>query len=242
VDGLTPVLTDLDNAWCGATFAPAGCTADQSVFGRRGLEATADAALVNSLSDAFGAPLGGRFRNVYAPPLYASIEDVVVSHADLQGRYAGLGIVLDPRQVNTALRHLAQGTSTTRTTNGLLDQSAQLAGIGIAARPEVAPALLGIPRPDLQVSPDPSIPGGAGIPGQDLAMVVAPDLRVDVTTAPGTPPIRFTASVTAQIAAGWNAIVASEGGPLSRELDRVGRQHLAGRVPVQPWLFFFDPS
>lgn len=40
----------------------------------------------------------------------------------------------------------------------------------------------------------------------------------------------------ALVAAGWNAIVASEGGPLSRELDRVGAKHvilpLASKNPV----------
>jgi NADPH:quinone reductase-like Zn-dependent oxidoreductase len=40
----------------------------------------------------------------------------------------------------------------------------------------------------------------------------------------------------ALVAAGWNAIVASEGGPLSRELDRVGAKHvilpLASKNPL----------
>lgn len=204
LDGLRPVVTNVDNAWCRATGAPAGCTPDQGLLGRGGLEVTGDAALLNTLGDALGAPLAGRFRNVYAPPRYASIEDVVTSHRDPQGRVAGLGLVVDPRQVNLAVRHLTQGTSTTRTTNGLLDhQGVQLGPLGLTTRPEVAPVMLGIPQPELTIAPDPSVPGGS-IPGRDLAQLVVPDLRLDVSTAPGTAPITFSVNASARFGVGWN--------------------------------------
>ena len=205
--GLRPVVTNIDNAWCRATGAPAGCTPDQSLIGKGGLEVTGDAALLNSLGDVFGAPLGGRFRNVYSPPRYASMEDVVTSHRDAQGQVAGFGVVVDPRQVNLALRHLTQGTSTTRTTNGLLDhQGLQFGPLGLGARPEVAPVMLGLPTPEPVVCGDPAgCQGNATIPSQGLSQLVVPDLRLDVTTAPGTPPITFSVNASARFGVGWDA-------------------------------------
>lgn len=203
--GVQPVVTNIDNAWCRATGAPVGCTPDQSLIGKGGLEVTADAALLNSLGDAVGAPLGGRFRNVYAPPRTASVEDVVTSHRDARGQAAGLGIVVDPRQVNLALRHLAQGTSTTRTTNGLLDlQGVQVGPLVVGARPEVPPALLGIPPSEPVLCGDPAGCPSGSIPTRELTQAVVPDLRLDVTTAPGTPPITFSVAASTRFGVGWN--------------------------------------
>ncbi len=206
VANLKPLVTNIDNAWCRASNGPAGCTPDQSLIGKGGVEVTADATIFGSLSDAFGSNLQGRFRNVYAPPLYASIEDVVVTHSDGDGQRAGIGLVVDPRQINLALRHLAQGSGTSRTTDGLLDLEDIAIGSGsLSIRPEVAPMVLGLPQPDPIPSPDPGgTPGAPTIPGRALMPVVLADMRLDVVTAPGTQPIELAAAVRADVGVGFN--------------------------------------
>jgi hypothetical protein len=208
VANLKPVVTDIDNAWCRATGAPAGCDPDMSVIGTRGIEVTADATVLGSLGDAFGAPLQGRFRNVYAPPTYSKIEDVVVSHRDMDGSAQGIGLVVDPRTINLALRHLAQGSSTTRTTNGLFDiADVELGPLSVSVRPEVAPIMLSVPPPD----DGPIVSDGPGggsvtIPSQQLTRFVFPDLRVDVRTAPNTPPIQFAVSARADVGVSFDSV------------------------------------
>lgn len=203
VSNLRPLVTNLDNAWCRASAPPPGCTPDQSVLGPKGVQMTADATVLGSLADALGAPLQGRFRNVYAPPLNASLEDVVASQRDIDNQAAGLGLVVDPRQINLALRQLVQGRSTTRTTNGLLDVSnVGLGPLSLTVRPEVAPVMLGLPTPEIVVSPGGT--AGPTMPGRRLARFAFPDLRLDVVTTPGTPPIRFSVSATADVGVGFN--------------------------------------
>ena len=201
---IRPVVTDIDNGWCGSYARPTGCTPDQDLFGAQGPEVTGDAALVGSLSDALGASLGGRFRNVFRPSLSTKVEDLVTSHRDINQRLAGLGAVVDPAVVNLALRHLSQGSSTTRTTNGLLD----VAGVAIpstsltiSTRPEVAPQVLGVPVDTEPVlCPDVCNPPPFPTPPSRLTVpAVVPDLRVSLSTGAGSP-IQF--SIAASVNAG----------------------------------------
>lgn len=201
-----PVIADLDNSWCHAGGAPAGCNGDQDLIGKDGVGIVADTALVASLGQALGGGLGGRFRNVFSPTTTSSVADLTTGHRDAAQQFAGLGIVVDPRLVNLTLRHLMQGSSTTRTTNGLLDVgplALPIAGWSITTRPEVAPMILGTTKPQpyctgncVPVSPNP--------PAQGSSTVVAPDLRASLTTGPGAP-IRFSISTTVDAGATFDA-------------------------------------
>lgn len=201
-----PVIADLDNSWCHATGAPAGCTGDQDLIGRDGLGVVADTALVASLGQALGGSLGGRFRNVFAPSTSSSVADLTTAHRDASQRYAGLGIVVDPRLVNLTLRHLMQGSSTSRTTNGLLDVgplALPVDGWSITTRPEVSPMILGTTKPFPYCTGNCS-PVGPNPPAQGFSTVVAPDLRVELDTGPAAP-IRFSISTTVDAGATFDA-------------------------------------
>ncbi len=185
---MKPLVTNLDNAWCRATAAPPGCSVDQDLLGTNGLEVTADATMVSSLAQALGGPLGGRFPNVFAPSRTTSVDDLVVTHRDAGGQFAGLGVVVDPRLVNLALRALVQGTSTSTTTNGLIDiKNLQLpvSGFSISLRPEVAPMVT-------------SNIGPAGGPASSPTVrAVAPDVRLDLRTNPSdTKTVRYSVAAT----------------------------------------------
>ncbi len=212
---IKPVVTNLDNAWCRATNPPPGCTPDQNLLGRGGVEVTADAAMVGSLDDALGGDLTGRFRNVFAPTIRGSIEDLVTSHRDLDGAMAGLGVVVDPRQVNMILRHLSQGSGTDRTTAGLLDvPSVTLGDWSLSVRPEVAPMLLGVPAPPIVVSPG-GTPGAVQMPGRPMAPVVVPDLRLNLSTSRQSPPIEYSIAASVNAGVGFDR----SKGTLSADLD-----------------------
>ncbi len=188
---IRPVVTDLDNTWCKVAGAPPGCTGDQDLIGKDGVGVVADATIVSSLGDALGLPLSGRFRNVFAPTTQSTAAELTNSHRDAQQRLAGLGVVVDPRLVNLTLRHLTQGPSTDRTTDGLFDV-ADVAlpadGWKVSTRPEVAPMVLGVPDPGPVVCPDACPPGPfPNPPSRSLAAVSIPDLRIELTTGPGDP-------------------------------------------------------
>jgi len=215
---IKPVINDLDNAWCTAPGAPAGCTSDQNLIGRNGVEVVADAQMLGSLADAFLQPFGGRFRNVFAPKLQTTTETLTVNHRDPAGGMAGLGVIVDPRQINLILRHLAQGGTSTRTTNGLLDVSnvaLPVAGTSLSVRPEVAPLVLGVPDPGPVIG-NGSGSGGNGYPSRPLAAVAVPDLRVGLVTAPNTAPIEFSIATRVNAGAGYDATT----GKLKPILDR----------------------
>lgn len=206
---IAPVVTDINNSWCATSTAPAGCSGNQDLLGVKGPGVVVDAALVSSLGDALGAKLAGRFRNVFRPTTTSSVNELVTSHRTASGTTPGLGVVVDPALVNLSLRHLSQGGSTTRDTNGILDQSdiaLPVDGWSVSTRPEVAPVVTGIRS--LQehalcdlVCPsdvDPATPLSSPFVG-----VLAPDVRLSLDDGPGAP-IEFSlaASVEASVVAG----------------------------------------
>jgi hypothetical protein len=195
---IKPVVTNIDNSWCSAAGAPAGCTGDQDLIGKDGVGVVADTTMVSSLGQAIGGSLDGRFRNVFSPTTQSTVSDLTTSHRDANQQRTALGVVVDPRLVNLALRHLVQGSSTTRTTNGLLDVSGAtlpVAGWSLTTHPEVAPLMLGVPVPPpvacdgTCTSPYPSPPW------RQLAAVSAPDLRADLKIDGGAP-IQFSVATS----------------------------------------------
>ena len=202
---IAPVIGNLDNSWCGATGAPAGCSKDQDLIGTGGVGVAADATLVSTLGEAFGGNLAGRFRNVFTPTTYSSIDDLTTGHRDRNQRVSGLGVVIDPRLVNLALRDLAQGSATTRTTNGLLDQSQALgSGFAVTTRPEVAPEVLGVPKPPIVACDGNCGPGPYPAPPSQATVPVAlPDTRIALTTGPGAP-INFSLAMSVNAGAGFD--------------------------------------
>jgi len=194
-----PFITNLDNSWCTSYGAPAGCTSDQDLIGKNGVDVVADATVAQNLSQTLGAGLGGRFPNVFAPSTTTTADQLTTSQVDGSLAKAGLGVVVDPRLINMVLRDVTQGSSTTRTTNGILDiPSTPLAtGLSVTARPEVAPEVLGIPY-----TPPGLCTTGCDNPppvSRPLAAVVVPDMRLALTTSPGKT-IQF--SVDASVNAG----------------------------------------
>lgn len=193
---MRPVVTNLDNAWCRAPGGPEGCTVDQNLLGANGVEVAADATLVSSLGQALAGPLGGRFPNVFAPSTSSSVDELVTSHRDAAGAFAGLGVVLDPRLVNLGLRALVQGPSTTTTTNGLLDITGlqlPLDGFTVSSRPEVAPLVLG---------EDPFAPAPTN---RSSVRAMLPDVRLDLRTAPQDPStVRYSAAATVNASAEYD--------------------------------------
>lgn len=187
---MKPVVTNLDNAWCRA-IGPAGCSVDQDLLGTNGLEVAADATMVSSLAQALGGPLGGRFPNVFAPSRTSTVDDLVTTHTDNTGQFAGLGVVVDPRLVNLALRALVQGTATGTTTNGLIDIrdfELPISGFSISLRPEVAPMM----------TANTGLSGGPAAPASSPTVrAVAPDVRLDLRTAPDDlSSIRYSVAAT----------------------------------------------
>lgn len=205
---IRPVVTDIDNTWCKVPGAPAGCTGDQDLIGKEGVGVVADATIISSLGDALGLPLSGRFRNVFAPTIQSTAAELTQSHRDAQHQLAGLGVVIDPRLVNLTLRHLAQGSSTNRTTNGLFDVTdvaLPSPGWKVSTRPEVAPMVLGVPDPGPVVCPDVCPPSQyPNPPSRSLAAVALPDLRVDLATGPGEP-IELSVATTVNAGADFDA-------------------------------------
>ncbi len=186
---MKPVVTNLDNAWCGASGAPPGCTRDQDLLGSNGVSVAADASLVSSLGQALGGPLGGRFPNVFAPSRgAASVDNLVTSHRDAGGTVSGLGVVVDPRLVNLALRALAQGTPSGTTTNGLIDikgYQTPIDAFSVSLRPEVAPIMLGNTSAFGQGTSSPTV------------RAAAPDVRLDLKTSPtDQKSIRYSVAAT----------------------------------------------
>jgi hypothetical protein len=203
---IKPVVTNIDNSWCTATGAPAGCTGDQDLIGKDGVGVVADTTMVSSLGQAIGGSLDGRFRNVFSPTTQSTVSDLTTSHRDGNQQRTALGVVIDPRLINLALRHLVQGSSTSRTTNGLLDVSGAtlpVAGWSLSTHPEVAPILLGVPVPPPVncdgdcTSPYPSPPW------RQLAAVSAPDLRVALQIDGGAP-IQFSIATSVNAGAGFD--------------------------------------
>ena len=204
-----PKITDINNAWCSTTTAPAGCSGNQDLLGINGASVVADAALTSSLGDAVGVNLGGRFRNVFRPTTTSNVAELVTSHRDAKGSTPGLGVIIDPALINLSLRHLTQGGSTNRQTNGLLDQTnigLPVDGWSVSSRPEVAPMVLGIRSPqdhsacDTICSPniDPAAPVSSPLVG-----FVAPDVRLSLKNGPGDPiEYSLAASVAASVTAG----------------------------------------
>jgi len=206
---IAPKLTDVNNAWCSTSTAPAGCSENQDLLGINGAGVMADAALVSSLGDALGTGLGGRFRNVFRPRTTSSVAELVSSHRDSKGATPGLGVIIDPALINLSLRHLSQGSSTTRETNGLLDQSdiaLPINDASVSTRPEVPPMVLGIRSPQEHsacnsiCSPDidPTRPASSSFIG-----FVAPDVRLTLQNGPGAPvEYSLAAAVEARVTAG----------------------------------------
>ena len=183
-----PVVTNLDNAWCHASGAPAGCTVDQDLLGAQGLEVAGDTSLVSSLTQALGGSFGGRFPNVFSPSLGSTVDNLVTSHRDASGQLAGLGIVIDSRLANIALRHLAQGTATGSTTNGLLDiknYQTPIDALSVSLRPEVAPLVTAVP------------PDFSPLASRPTVAAVLPDVRLDLKTSPDSPKtIQYTVAAS----------------------------------------------
>ena len=204
-DSMKPVVTSLDNAWCGSYLKPTGCTKNQDLLGTQGAEIAGDATLVSGspLPTNYGQyPMVGKFRNVYEPTLLSKTEDLVTSHRDINGQLAGLGVVIDPGLINLALRHLSQGNGLSTTTTGLLDISGfkiPAAGLTITTHPEVAPMILGVPKPPLQNCDGNCTSTIPTPPSRTTAPLVVPDLRLSLSTGPGAP-IQF--SVAASVNAG----------------------------------------
>lgn len=196
---LRPHVANLDNAWCGATGAPAGCTGDQSLIGARGPEIVADASLGSDDVRPIGGPIGGRFRNVFVPTTSTKIEDLVTSHKDGEGVTAGLGVVVDPSLINMALRALAQGPALGTTTNGLIDIAnlkLPISGYSVTTRPEVAPMVVGYPGVDSSYS--------------SFAHAVAPDVRLALKTSTTDPKtINYSAAATVNVGLTFNPIARS---------------------------------
>jgi hypothetical protein len=181
---IKPLVTDIDNSWCTAPGAPPGCSPDQDLFGRDGVGVVADTTLIASLGQALGGALGGRFPNVFSPTVVGSASELTTSHQDASGSAAALGVLVDPRLVNLALRHLSQGTSTTRDSNGVFDlEDVELStsGVTLSVHPEVAPQVLGAARLDKQ----------------PLVAVVAPDIRASLNLGPESgPPVEFSMALS----------------------------------------------
>lgn len=197
---IRPHIGNLDNAWCSASGAPPGCTNDQSLIGRNGVEVVADASLASNTVQPIGAPLFARFPNVFSPTVTTKLEDLVVSHRDTNGTAAGLGIVVDPRLINLALRALAQGPSFSTTTNGLADITdfaLPISGFSVTTRPEVAPMVLGVTSPQ-------------GLNERPTAPVVAPDVRVELRTSDANPePISYSVAAYTNIGLTFDAAARS---------------------------------
>jgi hypothetical protein len=202
---IQPFLTDIDNSWCTSAGSPS-CTGDEDLIGTDGVGVVADATMVSSLGQALGGNLDGRFRNVFAPSTASTVSDLTTSHRDANARKAALGVVIDPRLVNLTLRHLVQGSSTSRTTNGLLDVASTalpVAGWSLTTRPEVAPMVLGVPTPPpvncdgTCSSPYPSPPW------RPLAAVSVPDLRVGLKIDGGAP-IQFSIATSVNAGADFD--------------------------------------
>ena len=208
---LKPLVTNIDNSWCHGTYVapPAGCSFDQDLIGKDGIGVVGDASMVSSLAQALGGPLGGRFPNVFSPSTTSTVADLVTSHRDTAQQLAGLGVVIDPRLVNLALRDLTQGSSTSRSTNGLLDVTnveLPLAGWAVSTRPEVAPMVLGVPTPDPVVcETNCGPPAFPSPPSRSTAAIALPDVRSELTVGPNSgPPIQFSIAVTVNAGAGFN--------------------------------------
>ena len=202
---LQPHVGSINNGWCGSYLKPTDCRKDQDLLGVQGVEVAADATLLSGLVKTPNFPLSGRFKNVYVPPKNSTVQDLVTSHRDINGRLAGLGVIVDPGLINLALRHLVQGPDVTRRTSGLLDVAGfpiPSAGITISSRPEVAPEVLGVPVPppvfcdgNCGPPPYPTPPSRTTVP------MVIPDLRLSLNNGSASP-IQFSiaASVNAGVA------------------------------------------
>ena len=206
---LKPVVANLDNSWCHAAGAPAGCSPDQDLIGNNGVGVVADATMVSSLGQALGGGFEGRFRNVFAPSTSSTIADLATAKRDLNQQVAGLGVLVDPRLVNMTLRDLAQGDSTTRATTGLLDVSdyaLPLDGWTLSTHPEVAPEVLGVPTPppvlcDVGCAPSP-YPAPTS---RATAAVVVPDVRVGTVVGTGSgAPVQYSVAASVNAGAGYN--------------------------------------
>jgi hypothetical protein len=207
---IQPFVTKLSNSWCTSTGAPPGCNSDQDLIGTNGPGVVADATMVSSLGQAVTGQLGGRFPNVFAPTTISSVDQLTNSHRDISGNLAGIGVVVDPRLVDLALRDLVQGSSTTRTTNGLLDISNYDLGGGLAVttRPEVAPEILGGVTASQQCPPNCTeavLPAASAPPPSHLATVVVPDLRISLKNGPGAP-TQFSVSGSLQAGAQFDPL------------------------------------
>ncbi len=173
---MQPVVTNLDNAWCRAPGAPAGCTVDQDLLGAQGLEVAADTTLLSG--HGVGEAFGGRFPNVYSPSTAGSVDALVTTHRDASSQLAGLGIVIDPRLINIALRHLVQGKPTGTTTDGLVDikdYQTPIDAFHVTTRPEVAPMVISPAASFTPITTSPTV------------AAVVPDVRLDLKTNPDLP-------------------------------------------------------
>jgi len=208
---IQPFITKLSNSWCTSAGAPAGCNSNQDLVGANGPDVLADATMVSGLTQALTGQLGGRFPNVFAPTTISSVDQLTTSHRDLAGNLAGIGVVLDPRLANLALRDLVQGSSTNRTTNGLLDVGNYSLGSGqsLSARPEVAPEILGGVTASELCPPncvtEAVAPAASAPPPSHLATVVVPDARIAFSTGTGAP-IQFSVSGSLQAGAQFDPL------------------------------------
>ncbi len=219
---IRPIVTNIDNGWCGSYTTPTGCTPNQDLFGQNGLEVVGDAAMVGSLGDALGGTFGGRFRNVFRPSLSTKIQDLVTAHRDINQRMAGVGAIVDPAMINVVLRHLTQGSSTNRTTNGLLNitnASIPAAGVSVSTRPEVAPAILGVPVDTTPVLCDGACgpPPFPTPPSRLAAATVLPDLRVDISNG-GAAPIQLSIAASTNVGLAFDPQILGIGPTLASTL------------------------
>ena len=207
---IKPQISNIDNAWCHMTGAPLRCSVDQDLIGTDGVETVADTTLLSTLGQAFGQPLGGRFPNVFSPSTVSSVADLTHWRRDSAQRIMGIGAVIDPRLINLALRHLTQGGSSQRSTNGLLNIGGVTLPVlnqTVSVRPEVAPMVASLPR-----SSDPiTCTGLCGPnpyptpPSSNTVAVMLPDLRVSLADpATGGAPIEFSLATSLNAGAVWD--------------------------------------
>jgi hypothetical protein len=156
-----------------ATCQDSICDDFGSLLTPKGFEAVAD--LTATTGSDPQSP--GRFPWVESPAGSTSANSMVRTHRDPSGAVSALGAFIPIQSLNQMLRHLTQGTSTTLTTSGLLNQVADLPFGSppwtITSFPTVAPFF----------SPEPAANGG-------LKLII-PDLRIDIDgdPYPGPSPI-----------------------------------------------------